>query len=70
VLQQQGTQLLGVVLGQPVAGASKDLERCCCVAPAAGQSEVVWSAWDQIAKTSSSNATATRRFTGASTASS
>jgi hypothetical protein len=39
MLQQQATQLLGVVLGQPVAGASKDLEPVGASDPSAASPE-------------------------------
>ena len=49
--------------------ATKDLERRCCIAPPR-RTEAATSARDQTANASSSNATATRRFTGSSIANS
>ena len=46
-----------------------DIRRPCCVASTRGRVKASLG-WDQIAKTSSSNATATRRLVGSSTASS
>jgi hypothetical protein len=44
--------------------------RRCCVAPTQGQAEAATSVLDHIARASSSDATATRRLVGSSTASS
>jgi hypothetical protein len=54
---------------QVLGDAPLDLVWRCCVAPTHGRLKANLG-WDQIAKTSSSNATATRRLVGSSTASS
>ena len=55
-------------LGMPRPNQTQQRPLLRCAGP--GQTEVAWSAWGQIAKTSSSNATASRRLAGSSTASS